>query len=92
MEGLRMCLQGTGWTTLRGIVSGHPGTINYDTEEDVYELNMYVLDWSINPEDMAEIIDELPASESLNMTALCKDIIAEGKPLLTMDRKGLSGK
>lgn len=92
MEGLRTCLQGTGWTALGGIMSGHPGTINYDGEKDIYELKMFVLDWSIDQEDMTEIIEKLPDSESLNMTALCKDIIAEGRPLLAMDRKDLSRK
>ncbi len=78
IEGLCVCLQGNGWTKLSGVISGHPETITYDYEEDVYQMRLYTLGKSIQPEDISLVISGLEKNKEKGLTYLCRDIIAEG--------------
>ena len=82
MKGLRVCLQGTGWTELDGIMSGFPETVTYDREESVYEMRMFAVDDRIWPEEQDAVIQQWSKGEALNLNCLCHDIIAEGKGLI----------
>lgn len=78
-KGLCVCLQGTGWTELGGVMSGYPETVTYDCEEGLYEMRMFTLVDRIWPEEIEELIQKWSKGEDLDLPCLCKDIIAEGE-------------
>lgn len=89
-KGLHVCLQGTGWTELGGVMSGYPETVTYDCEEDIYEMRMFIVDAGIWPEEVDAVIQKWSKGEDLDLTCLCQDIIAEGKATMARSKDFLS--
>lgn len=82
MEGLRVCLQGTGWVKVCGCMNGHPETIIYNREDEVYEMRLFAVVGASSQSEMDEMIQKWNTNDEINLTALCADIIAEGKAMM----------
>jgi hypothetical protein len=85
-KGLHVCLQGTGWTELGGVMSGYPETVTYDRDEDTYEMRMFTMDARIWPEEIEALVEKWRRGEDLNLAYLCQDIIAEGKAMMASSK------
>lgn len=78
--GLRVCIQGTGWMDVNGMMSGFPEMVTYDSEEGIYEMRLYAVNGIIKTEEIDEVIQSWSSNEP-DLDCVCQDIIAEGKVL-----------
>lgn len=89
-EGLCVCLQGSGWAKMSGIVSGHPEIVTYDSKDNIYEMRLYSLGERIDPKDESSIISVLETQTEKGMNYLCRDIIGEGSPRMANPKSAVS--